>query len=253
MSGSDRSMRPGGVVDIRSSIPRGSATDLMRAIGLGVADVVFPPRCAGCRRRGYWICPDCHLGIARFEAPLCDRCGMPFAVGQCRCDEISDAIAMHRSVAAYDGWLRSAIRAFKYGEESARARHLAAELASIVPSVGPIDGLVPVPLHPARLRQRGFNQAALLAEKVSRTSGVPVVVALTRTRSTRQQVGLGATDRATNVRDAFAIVDGSPVFGRRLAVIDDVCTTGATLGACAEVLRVHGAREVVSFTLAREI
>ena len=253
MSGSVRSKPSEGVVDIRSSIPRGSAAGLIRKLGLGVADMLFPPRCAGCRRRGYWICPDCDGALVRFTSPLCDRCGIPFFVGQCRCGEMPDAIAMHRSVAAYDGWLRSAILAFKYGEESARARHLAAELASIVPSVGPIDGLVPVPLHPARLRQRGFNQAALLAEKVSRTSGVPVVVALTRTRSTRQQVGLGATDRATNVRDAFAIVDGSPVFGRRLAVIDDVCTTGATLGACAEVLRVHGAREVVSFTLAREI
>lgn len=253
MSGSDRSTPSEGVVDIGTSIPRGSAAGLIRRFGIGVADLLFPPRCAGCGRRGHWVCPDCHGQIVRFAAPMCERCGIPFDVGQCRCAEMPVAIATHRSVAAYDGWVRSAILSFKYGDEFARSRHLGVELATIVPSVGSIDGLVPVPLHPRRQRQRGFNQAALLAEEVSRVLGHPVVPALIRTRSTPQQVGLGAVDRATNVRDAFAAVDGVRIAGRRLALVDDVCTTGATLGACAQMLRLHGARDVVTLTLAREI
>ncbi len=160
---------------------------------------------------------------------------------------------MHRSVAAYDGWLRSAILAFKYGEERARGHHLGVTLGGIVPSLGPIDGLVPVPLHITRLRERGFNQAALLARHASELTGVPVSNALTRTRATSQQVGLGAADRSSNVRDAFATIEGVLVAGRRFALIDDVYTTGSTLSACADALRRQGAREVVTLTLAWEL
>lgn len=174
-------------------------------------------------------------------------------IGHCRCDRFPQGISMHRSVAAYDGWLRSGILAFKYGEERARGHHLGVALAGAVPSLGSVDGLVPVPLHPSRLRERGFNQAALLAKYASERTDVPIVNALARTRSTAHQVGLGAADRQINVRDAFAMVDGILVEGRRFALVDDVCTTGSTLGACADVLLRHGAREVVTLTLAREI
>lgn len=160
---------------------------------------------------------------------------------------------MHRSVAAYGGWLRSAILSFKYHDERARAPHLGGQLAGIVPSFGPIEGLVPVPLHPTRLRARGYNQAELLAREASKWTGVPLVLALRRTRATPQQVGLGAEERAANVGDAFAIAPDCGIAGKRLALVDDVTTTGATLGACAEVLIQNGALDVVSLTLAREI
>ncbi len=178
---------------------------------------------------------------------------MPSGLAACRCADFPVEIAAHRSVAAYEGWLRAAIIAFKYGEDRARAAHLGKELATIIPDFGMIDALVPVPLHSKRLRERGFNQATLLARQVHALTGVPVNEALVRITSGPHQVGLGAADRAANVRDAFEMREDINVSGLRLALVDDVCTTGSTLGACAKVLIQHGAREVVSLTLAREL
>jgi ComF family protein len=107
------------------------------------------------------------------------------------------------------------------------------------------DAVVPVPLDPARLRRRGFNQARLLAEGL----GPPVLDALARTRPTPPQTGLPAARRHANVRDAFAVC--RPVAGLTLVLIDDVATTGATLHACARALRAAGAREIRALTAAR--
>ena len=162
-------------------------------------------------------------------------------------------LAAHRSFGAYGGWLRAAIIAFKYGDERVRNVHLGALLAKVVPEVGTVDNLVPVPLHRRRLRERGFNQAELLARQVHILTGFQVLNALERTRATPHQVGLSGIDRVANVSDAFRLVQGIDVTGKRLALIDDVCTTGSTLGACATTLIHHGALEVVSVTLAREL
>ena len=184
---------------------------------------------------------------------MCDRCGIPFALAGCRCSEFAPELAVHRSVGAYSGWLRAAIIAYKYGDERARDVHLGEHLATIVVEVGTIDALVPVPLQRKRLRERGFNQAELLAHQVGVRMGIPVLSALERTRPTRQQVGLSGIDRVANVGDAFGPVTSVDVTGLRLALIDDVCTTGSTLGACARTLIRYGATEVVSLTLAREL
>lgn len=216
-------------------------------------DTIFPPRCARCRRRGTWVCADCDSRLVRWGPTRCDRCGIPPDLADCTCADFPVEITAHRSVAAYRGWLRSAIIAFKYGEERARAAHLGTELATLVADIGSIDGLVPVPLHPTRQRERGFNQAELLARRVQSLTGIPLRDELIRTRSGPHQVGLGAVDRAANVRDAFMMKPDANVAGLRLALVDDVCTTGSTLGVCASVLINHGAREVVSLTLAREL
>jgi ComF family protein len=114
------------------------------------------------------------------------------------------------------------------------------------------DALVPVPLHRARERQRGYNQSRLLAREMSASLDWPVVEALARLRNTPAQVGLNRAQRLANVRDAFCVTDAS-VAGRRVLLIDDVCTTGATLGACSQALRRAGARSVWALTLARAV
>jgi ComF family protein len=115
----------------------------------------------------------------------------------------------------------------------------------------PVDVIVPVPLHPARLRRRGYNQAALLARELGRRVGLPVEErALQRVRATRSQMRLSAADRRRNVQGAFRCADGR-VRGRRVLLLDDVCTTGATLEACADALRAGGAESVWALTLAR--
>lgn len=224
-----------------------------RGLGGGLIAVVYPPRCAGCGRRGGWLCSACDARLPRFVEPWCPRCGIPPGFGRCRCGHTGPSLDLMRSVGPFDGWLRQAVHALKYEGESARAEHLGRVLATALPTGIPVDALVPVPLHPARLRRRGFNQAQLLAERVGAAASITVVPALRRTRATDPQVGLGARQRAANVLDAFAVVAGVEVGGGHLLLVDDVVTTGSTLSACAAVLKGAGARFVGAVTLGREI
>ena len=158
-----------------------------------------------------------------------------------------------RSFGPFDGWIRKAILQFKYEAEWARAEHLGPLLASSIEDLHDIDALVPVPLHPARLRQRGFNQSLLLAKHVSALMNLPVEELVVRTRRTQAQAQLRGIDRAANVAEAFGVPVAERVNGRAIVLIDDVVTTGSTLAACASALRAAGATSVSAVTLAREM
>lgn len=190
--------------------------------------------------------------LPRFREPWCMRCGVPLAFGRCHCADLSPALDMLRSVAAYDGWLRQAIVSFKYHDEWSRADHLGQLLAMTVRLMPKADGIVPVPLHAKRLRQRGFNQSTLLAQVISRHVGVPVCDLLLRAKLTMQQVGLSAVERHHNVAGAFQLRSGQSAQGARFVLIDDVVTTGSTLGACAEALSQGGASFIGAATLAHD-
>lgn len=220
------------------------------AVAEFAVDVVYPKRCATCRLRGAWVCDDCLASSPPFSPPWCPRCGASVPDRTCSCAALPASVARLRSWGPYDGWLGDAIRRFKYDGEWARNQHLGAALAQLVTAEVPSQAvLVPVPIHPARLRERGFNQAALLATTTARLTGHSCEDALARTRDTPHQVGLGQAHRHANVRDAFvARVD---VNGRFVVLVDDVATTGATLGACADALLAAGAAEVWAVTLAR--
>ncbi|HEY8448779.1 MAG TPA: phosphoribosyltransferase family protein [Thermomicrobiales bacterium] len=157
-----------------------------------------------------------------------------------------------RSAALFDGWLRQAIHAFKYQGETARAEHLAALLAPLFADLAPFDIVCPVPLHPKRERARGYNQARLLATVAGRAGGYRVEELATRIRPTQQQVHLSAAERQENMRGAFATLPVAGIRGARIVLVDDVLTTGATLGNCAEALLAAGATSVAAVTLARE-
>jgi ComF family protein len=147
------------------------------------------------------------------------------------------------------------VHAFKYRGATAYAP-LLADLCkgALVRRPADADCLVPVPLHPTRLRQRGYNQAALLAAELARTQGLPVVGdALVRTRSTRPQVELSAPQRRSNLRDAFECTTPTAVRGARVLLVDDVTTTGATLRACADALAAAGAARVMGVVVAKEL
>jgi ComF family protein len=135
---------------------------------------------------------------------------------------------------------------------ASRLAHALLEDPAVRRLVATSDVLVPVPLHPRRLRERGFNQSALLASEIGRLTGRPALAeALVRRRDTAPQAGLSASERRKNVSDAFAVRRRGSVAGRVVTVIDDVFTTGATAYACARVLRAAGAREVRLVTVAR--
>lgn len=216
-------------------------------------DLVFPPHCVACGAIGSWFCRDCHDQIEVQAPPLCQRCGRPIGRGAlcARCRHHPPPVDSLRSVAPHKYPLSKAIHALKYEGVRVLAAPLGALMAAYAMDLRlDVDLLVPVPLHRARERERGYNQSRLLACEMSSRLGWPVVEAVSRLRDTPAQVGLSRAERLANVRGAFAVTDAA-VTGQRVLMVDDVCTTGATLGACAESLRRAGARTVAALTLAR--
>lgn len=219
-------------------------------------DLLFPPHCVVCHDIGAWFCDSCLDQVSHVESPLCVRCGrtLPGAVPRLcrRCSSTSSHIERIRSVAYSEGGLQKAIHVFKYEGVTALASPLAGLMVEYW-SRHPfsVDVVVPVPLHKRRLRNRGFNQAAHLAHELSRHIAVLVDRAiLVRHRRTAPQVDLDFDQRRENVRGAFRCV-GPEVVGKSVLLVDDVCTTGSTLEACAAALRQGGATRVQALTLAR--
>ncbi len=186
--------------------------------------------------------------IELYSSPWCDRCGIPDGK-LCRCVQVAGSITRVRSAGPYELWLKNAIHLVKYDGQSARALHLAHLLLSPLSDLGPVDALVPVPLHKERIRERGFNQAELLAAALASTSGVPVKPLIYRSRNTVHQVGLSAAERAANVANAFSLRGDLDRSMRRVVLVDDVFTTGATVSECAITLQKSGVEQVSALTL----
>lgn len=235
-------------------------------VGLdALLSVVLAPPCAACgtlleHPTSGPVCEACWRSIRPLTPPLCDRCGDPLPtwrsisvpLARCpRCRRTRREVDRARAIGAYDGALRAVIHALKYEGRRSLARPLAALMRLRGEEVlAGADFLVPVPLHASRRRERGFNQAADLAHHL----GLPVSRALIRVRPTDAQTGLPAAQRHRNVRQAFAVAPRSrTVAGGIVVLIDDVSTTGATLDACASVLKDAGACEVRALTAARVV
>jgi ComF family protein len=240
-----------------------------------LVDLVFPPFCPVCEARldetrRFPLCGSCWERIPRISAPFCRLCGLPFgdldALGRperpaatplCgRCRRRPPAFAYARSAARYDEVARAAVHAFKFDGCRALAiplGEMVAQLRATLPLPEP-DLLVPVPLHPRRERERGFNQALLLARRVGRAWRVPVRGdVLQRTMYTVPQTQLSGEARRSNVRAAFAVRRPEVVAGRHVVLVDDVFTTGSTGGACALGLKRAGAAAVGVLTVARAL
>lgn len=203
--------------------------------GHGLLDLLYPPRCVACRVPGpERFCAACRDTIERVELPVAQ--GTPVAGRAC--------------VGRYEGQLRKAVLILKYEDRRALAIDLGALVACRLEEQREEwqpDGLVPVPIHPQRWRERGYNQAELLAEAMGKQCGLPVRLALERVKDTPPQVGLNREERRDNVRGAFRPTGVAP--GRRPVLIDDVQTTGATLEAAAWTLRAAGANTVFALTV----
>ena len=185
---------------------------------------------------------------------MCAKCGEPNTPHRlcAKCREHPLQIDFIRSVVIFQGTLRQAVHHFKYQRLSSLADLFGDWLGDYwIENQLHADRIMPVPLHPARERERGYNQSGLLAKRLAKRVGVPVAEAgLQRIRATAVQMELDAAQRRLNVAGAFACVDPA-VRQKRVAVIDDVCTTGATLDACAAALLQAGAASVFGLTLAR--
>lgn len=204
-----------------------------------VVEAIYPKVCAGCGMRGMWLCNYCQTTVPTCNLPiLCPRCGVPRLRNQCGCADLDPLIAYARSAYVYDGWVATAVKRLKYQGEPSRAEHLAALMAPLLGAFEQIDGLVPVPLHASREKQRGYNQSALIAEQIFQLTGIPVVSVLRRTRKTVSQTSLSGYDRKKNVAGVFEVdPTWAPRAGGRYVLVDDVRTTGATLNACVDALR----------------
>lgn len=224
-------------------------------MGRLLVETVYPKTCAGCGLRGSWLCEVCDEDTLSLDVPgMCGRCGVMPIDGRCACRDLPSTIAVARSVAVYDGWVARAIHRVKYEGEPDRARHLAERMAPVLTSLGRVDALVPVPLHPRKERERGFNQSALVASHLSAMTGVPVLDIVRRTVDTASQTTLGGKERRENVRDAFALdPTWAPAGGRHYVIVDDVSTTGATLGACADVLATTSPASIAVLTFAKDL
>ncbi len=219
-------------------------------------DLLFPPQCAGCGRQGVRWCQDCQHKVLPVPQPFCPLCGLPVsAPGRClKCQAQPPAFDALRSWAVFAAPLRQALHSLKYRRNLGLGESLARQMAPFVSGLEwKADVFLPVPLSASRLRERGYNQVGLVARPLALLLGWRYLPqALTRIRETRSQVGLTPTERRANVRDAFR-ARTSLVQGRRVVLVDDVATTGATLDAAAQALRRAGAIEVRAVTLARAL
>jgi ComF family protein len=219
---------------------------------MGVLGLVLPERCAICERPGAALCDRCRAGLARLRPPLCERCGSPGPWPVRRCAECAGrrlAFARARSAIVYDASARTFVRTWKEHGRARLAREAAALVADAVARPD-VDVLVHVPGDPERRLERGRVAQAALAAELAVVWDVPAEDVLRRTRSLERQRGLGLAERRRNVRGSVVARRESP---RRVCVLDDVYTSGATANECASALRRAGARRVEVVTLARAV
>lgn len=229
-------------------------------------DAALPRLCPSCREPlgdGAGLCATCWAKLSPIEKPYCARLGIPFIYdpgpGLLSMEAMANPPAYERARAAvrYDEVARSLVIAFKFGDRLDLApmmgRWMARAGAELLADAG---ALIPVPLHWRRLWGRRFNQSAALCGAIAEVSGVPVLYdTLRRVRSTHQQIGLSRTDRASNVQGAFRVADDRKAMlkGRRVVLVDDVLTSGATVDSCARTLLRAGAAHVDVLVFARVV
>jgi len=232
-------------------------------IAKAVLDLLFPPLCIACRapvgEAGF--CAACWSGITFLDGPGCACCGLPFPVAL-ECDNICapclvrpPAFDTARAILVYDQTSRGAVLALKHADRLDLVPGFARWLSRVGrAALNDSDLVVPVPLHPFRLWRRRYNQAAELARRLARDGSLAYAAALARSRPTPSQGAMAsAKARRRNVLGAFKVPDPHLVAGRRVLLVDDVLTTGATVEACARALKRAGAKRVHVLALARVV
>jgi len=231
-----------------------SITQKIYNLILSSLDWLYPPNCINCGIVGSRICRDCQYLIQPINYPICIVCGTPTRIsGVCSlCKKMKPNYRLLRSWALFEGPVQKAIHRIKYKNDVTLGKELANLMTSFIKDLNlPVDSVIPVPLGERRRSQRGYNQAGLIAFPLALEFGWSYLPdGLIRSRETDSQVGLNAKERHENVRDAFLAIP-KLVDGKKILLIDDVATTGATLSSCTDALKAGGATDVFAVTLAR--
>ncbi|MCL5105578.1 MAG: ComF family protein [Armatimonadetes bacterium] len=232
---------------------------LARDIYTGLLDLIYPPFCLVCEKPGEEaLCAECIEKIDLVGRACCHKCGAPTEEYECRdCRERVFAFEYARSAAIFEGVLRDAIHRLKYDSRLALADPLAELMVRCFPDTtlpGKVDLIIPIPIHPSRMPERGFNQAKELAARFCKRVRLPIATdVLLKTKKTAHQVDLARDERGINLEGAFVARNADKISGKRILLIDDVFTTGSTLHEAATVLMQVGAKAVYAYTLARSI
>lgn len=228
-----------------------------------LVDLIFPgvALCGFCLKEigdDAWrgVCDNCENAVLEMSARLsaCPRCGFFSAARPCpNCWDWNHDLQRIRGVVPYEGIYRETVYSLKYGGR----KDLAVPLGHLMAKKAVLSGLhksarviIPLPLHPTREAERGYNQSALLARQVARELSIPCADVLRRIRYEKKQTGLSRQERKANLNGAFAVEQAGAVSGRSVLLVDDIVTTGATLGAAARCLLENGAAEVCGLTWA---
>jgi ComF family protein len=229
-------------------------------------DFVYPQHCAICkkylRREEKDICEVCWKGLVTLPDSFCPYCKLFIEKGDTECSFCKSAgefsedhkILLVRSLGRFDDYYRELIHRFKYGKKIPLGRRLGQRLGETIDDDSiflKADFLIPVPLHKSRYRERGFNQSDILAEGISKVIGLSVLKSvLKRKKNTKDQTDLSFQQREENVRGAFVVSEPEMINGKKIILVDDVITTGATLSECARMLKQAGAEKILGMTIA---
>ena len=231
-------------------------------------DFVFPPHCLLCNRfisseesksNGFrpagLVCEDCWNSLNVLPHPFCPTCRTFLNQSTRRCSSClgSSSLSFNRSLGLFDPYYQTLLHHFKYKRKISLGKELGKRLGELLKQdefSKDYDYLMPVPLHNARERERGYNQSKILAEEISELTFLPLLdKVLIRKKNTRDQTNLNAEERERNVRGAFVVRDNIELKGKKVILVDDVMTTGATLKECSRVLKEAGVKEVAGVTV----
>ncbi|MBU0700404.1 ComF family protein [bacterium] len=251
---------------------------MTKRIFWGLFNLIFPAECSLCPNpletiKEHYICSDCIKKITPLDLPWCDKCGKPLSPSfnqiqqpLCRqCRTMKKYFTSARAVGAYEGVLKKAIWLFKYEGKTGLQDTLGHLMADRISHLGwadkvessslsreGIDIIIPVPLHKTRLKARGYNQSDILAVFMGKKLGIPVSRNnLKRIKATVTQASLKRSQRIKNIHNAFCIKQPDKFSGKRILLIDDVFTTGATSNECSRILKQAGSSDIFVLTLAR--
>jgi len=235
------------------NIPSSTRLKIYRAFWKTV-DFIYPPTCAGCGKPGSLWCDECQEKTILISKPLCQKCGRPLSIpGICKeCQTNPPPYTMLRSYAEYGDPIRKALISLKYKNNLGLGLVFSPMLIQIIKSMNwDFDCVIPVPISKGHQKERGYNQSTILARPISLAINKPLVLnSINRTKETQTQVKLSREERFENLESAFS-KNPAKLISKKVLLVDDITTTGATLISCSKVLQEAGCSEIYCLTVAR--